>query len=130
MHPADGGVIRLDTQTGNMSMCKSRSEGSWQCESLPDERAALQLELDRLVNENKELHGSVKRLEDLAGIPEDKRERQAGRGPETEKGIGRLPLPTEADVDQAMNYIRGMLKKFKDKLKEFEDLDGKRTEKL
>jgi hypothetical protein len=128
MHPADGGVIRLDTQTGGISMCKARAEGQWQCEALADERTALQQEIDRLANENKDLQSAVKRLEDLAGIPEDKRERHAGKVPD--RSIGRVPLPTEEDVDQAMTYLRGMLKKFKDKLKEFEDLDGKRTEKL
>ena len=44
MHPADGGVLRLDTQTGALSMCKQVS-GSWTCSILPDDRAALTAEL-------------------------------------------------------------------------------------
>ncbi len=129
MHPANGGVLRLDTETGAMSMCKAGASGQWQCESLPDERAALEKEIARLNNDNKDLQGAVKRLEEMAGLPPDKRDdRHADKGGGPDKPFGRMP--TEQDVDQAMTYLKGMLKKFKDKLKEFEDLDGKRTEKL
>lgn len=124
MQPVDGGVLRLDTENGTLSMCKSRS-GTWECQSMPDERAALDKEIQRLAKENEELKGAVKRLEDLAGIPSDKP--QAKRGP----GVSGLPGPE--DVDKAMTYLQSMLKKFKEKLKEFEDLDphgGRKTERL
>lgn len=121
MHPADGGMIRLDGESGTMSMCKARN-GQWQCELMPDERAALDKEIVRLAKENEELKGAVKRLEELAGIPSDK--------PKSKGGMSQLPGPE--DVDKAMSYLQGMLKKFKEKLKEFEDLDGsgKKTERL
>ncbi len=136
MHPVDGGMLRLDTETGTMSMCKAHSgqgagqgaSGQWACQSLPDERAALDKEIGRLSQDNKDLQGAVKRLEDLAGIPSDtpKGDRRAGapKFPSTDK------LPTPDDVDKAMSYLQSMLKKFKEKLKDFEDLDGKRTERL
>jgi hypothetical protein len=135
MHPADGGMLRLDTETGSMSMCKAQTggqgtgqgTGQWTCQSLPDERAALDKEIGRLAQENKDLQGAVKRLEDLAGIPQDKpngnRRAEAPRFP-TDK------LPTPDDVDKAMSYFQSMLKKFKEKLKDIEDLDGRRTERL
>jgi hypothetical protein len=126
MHPADGGVIRLDTETGAMSMCKAGANGQWQCESLPDERTALNKEITRLERENKDLQGAVKRLEEMAGLPP---ERRAERAPDRPP-FGKVPLPSEDDVDRAMTYLHGMLKKFKDKLKEFEDLHGNRTERL
>ena len=125
MHPADGGMLRLDTETGTMSMCKSQTGGQaggqWTCQSLPDERAALDKEIVRLAQENKDLQGAVKRLEDLAGIPSETKPGQRADKPK---------LPTPDDVDKAMTYLQGMLKKFKEKLRDFEDLDGKRTEKL
>ena len=124
MHPADGGMLRLDGETGTMSMCKSQSGGQWACQALPDERAALDKEIARLAQENRDLQASVKRLEDLNGIPSDKPQKRADRG------LGNVPLPGPEDVDKAMSYLHGMVKKFKEKLKEFEDLEGKRTEKL
>jgi hypothetical protein len=88
----------------------------------------MQLEVDRLTKENAELTAEMKRLEDDLKKPE----RHADRGPDDKGtgGIGRVPLPTEDDVDKAMNYLKGMYKKLKEKLKEFEDFEGKKTEKL
>ena len=115
MHPTDGGVLRMDTQTGALSMCKQVS-GSWSCSILPDDRTALSGEIDRLKSENAELKSSVKRLEELAGVPAGSEDGKIGK------------LPTEEDVDKAMSYVQRMLKKFKEKLRELEDTDPpKRT---
>ena len=46
MTPAEGGAfLRLDTQTGAMSVCQ-RKDGRWACEAVPDERRALETEID------------------------------------------------------------------------------------
>ena len=113
MHPADGGILRMDTQTGALSMCK-QSSGSWACALLPDDKAALSDEIARLKSENSELKSAVKRLEDLAGVPSGPSEPGSGR---QHSGV---QLPTEEDVDKAMSYVERMLKRFKDKLKELE----------
>lgn len=120
MQPADGGALRLDTETGTMSLCKPQAGGQWACQSLPDERAALDKEIARLAQENRDLQGAVKRLEAMNGIPGD-------GGPRGQPGRS---LPGPQDVDKAMDYLHSMLKKFKEKLKEFEDLDPKRGEKI
>lgn len=119
LQQVEGGVIRMDTQTGALSMCKRQTGDQWVCESLPDERKALQLEIDRLAKENSELTAEMKRLEDDLA---KKTDRRAEKGPDETPGIGRLP--TEDDVDKAMNYLKGMYKKLKEKIKEFEDIAG------
>lgn len=125
MHPADGGMLRLDTETGTMSMCKAQQGGRWVCQTLPDERAALDKEIGRLAQENRDLQAAVKRLEDLNGIPSDRNRRADGpHFPSPDK------LPTPEDVDKAMTYLQSMLKKFKEKLKDFEDLDSKTPQRL
>lgn len=124
MQPVEGGVLRLDTDNGTLSMCKQRS-GSWECQSTPDERAALDKEIQRLAKENDELKGAVRRLEELAGIPSDK--------PQAKRGGGVSGLPGPEDVDKAMTYLNSMLKKFREKLKEFEDIEpgsGRKSERL
>jgi hypothetical protein len=124
MHPAEGGFLRLDTQTGQMSMCKSAS-ATWSCASLPDERSALEAKSDALQRENQELKSAVKRLEELAGVAPGDQSRRDGKS-----GSGSGPgaqLPSEDDVDKAMSYVQRMLKKFKEKIREFEDLDKKGT---
>ena len=117
MHPADGGVLRMDTQSGALSMCK-QSSGSWTCTLVPDDRTALSDEISRLKSENSDLKSAVKRLEDLAGVP--------GISGDAGKQHSGVQLPTEEDVDKAMSYVERMLKKFKDKLKELENTEGRR----
>jgi prefoldin subunit 5 len=99
-----------------MSMCRDKT-GQWACETLPDERAALEKEIERLTTENRDLYGSIKKLEEIAGVPDAKPKAS-------------VQLPTEEDVDKAMSYIQRMFKKFREKLKEFEEPDGKQTQRL
>jgi hypothetical protein len=47
----DGGYVRLDGRTGQVSLCNRRSNG-WQCQLVPDERAALEAEIARLQSDN------------------------------------------------------------------------------
>ena len=47
----DDGYLRLDQQTGQVSLCNRRSVG-WACYPLPDERAALEEEIGRLQKDN------------------------------------------------------------------------------
>jgi hypothetical protein len=45
------GVLRLDTQTGDVSLCSQRTVG-WACQAVPDDRTALENEIARLRREN------------------------------------------------------------------------------
>jgi len=47
----DDGYLRLDTRSGDVSLCNRRAVG-WSCEMLPDDRAALNGEVARLRGEN------------------------------------------------------------------------------
>ncbi len=47
----DEGYLRLEARTGQVSLCSRRPTG-WQCQSLPDERAAFDAEIARLQAEN------------------------------------------------------------------------------
>jgi hypothetical protein len=47
----DDGYWKLDNRTGQVSMCQRRTSG-WQCQMVPDERAALEAEIARLQGEN------------------------------------------------------------------------------
>jgi len=54
----DGAVIRLDTRTGTVSNC-SNSNGGWACYAVPDERAAMDAEIGRLLAENEKLKAQL-----------------------------------------------------------------------
>lgn len=45
------GFLRLDTQTGQVSVCTQRAVG-WACQAAPDDRAVLENEIARLRTEN------------------------------------------------------------------------------
>ena len=108
MSPAvGGGFVRLDTQSGQMSLC-NRVNAEWKCEAMSDEGRGLTAEVDKLRAENKRLQEEVRRLDDLV------------MGMKSGPGNRKLELPSEEDVDRAMTYLQRMIKKFQDKLKEFE----------
>ena len=118
MQPIEGGFLRMDTATGDVSLC-ARVGPTAACEPVKDDRD-LQKELARLTSENKALKADIMRLEELLDLrgktdspPSD---RPASRGP-------KLGLPSEEDVDKALGYLERMFKKFRDKLN---DLEGSR----
>src|SRR5206468_12569271 len=53
-HRADDGFLRLDGRSGQVSLCQRRSAG-WECQAVPDERAALEGEIARLQSDNANL---------------------------------------------------------------------------
>ena len=114
MQPTDGGFLRLDTMTGDVSLCM-REGATFECKPVKDDRD-LQREVGRLVDENKTLKAEVKRLEDMLGLD----------GPPG-GGKPKFELPSEEDVDKALSYMERMFKKFRDKMRELDNGSGKGT---
>ncbi|MGL4636506.1 MAG: hypothetical protein ACRCWF_11035, partial [Beijerinckiaceae bacterium] len=52
--PVEGGMMRLDTETGQVSLC-TRTGSDFTCRSVADDRAALDDEITRLKRENESL---------------------------------------------------------------------------
>ena len=138
LQPVDGGVLRMDTESGAMSLCVKRS-AAVTCEPVPDERSG-QKEVERLGSENRELKADIKRLEEQMGLgdkpavpgsPGGQAGGQAGGPPAADKPDGERPvnrsskfnLPTEQDIDQALNYVERMMKKLREK---WGDIEGSR----
>lgn len=122
MSPIDGGFVRLDTETGAMALCK-RAGDSWDCTAMADSSKSLQQEADRLAAENKELKAEVRRLEEVLGLDGEKKD---APGKRAERPGGDFRLPSEQDVDKAIDYVERMFKKFRDKLKELDTGPEKR----
>ena len=123
MSPAEGGgFVRLDSQTGQMALCRQRDQ-QWACQDMAAPGPAVGEELARLRTENQTLKSEIRKLEEMM-MGDDKR--ASGRRAERPGGEG-FKLPSEQDVDQAMDYLGRMLRKFRDKIKEL-DGDGKGTQ--
>lgn len=52
------GVLRLDKQTGDVSLCSQRTVG-WACQAAPDDRTVLENEIARLRRENAALKKDI-----------------------------------------------------------------------
>lgn len=97
MQKTGSGIARLDTQTGEVSLCQER-DGDIVCRMAADERTAFELELDLL----------TKRVETL--------EKAASEGP-----LGVKPrLPTKEEIDQTMGVMERMMRSFMGIVKDLE----------
>lgn len=97
-HRADEGYLRLDTRTGQVSICARKPVG-WACHPVPDERTALEGEIARLQTDNgllkKELlarnlplPGSVKKDSPLTKVPDVE-----------------LKAPSDSDLDRVFSFM-------------------------
>ena len=110
MSPVDGGFLRLDKETGAVAMC-ARSGTAWSCTPVEDHTPAAAAELSKLEHENRDLKDRVKALEDSL---ETKLPLEGPPG-------GKAQLPTEQEIDQALDYLERVYKKVRDRVK---DLDN------
>lgn len=116
MSPAEGGgVVRLDTRTGAMTLCRPAAS-EWNCRAISGDNLAERQELDRLRAENQALQAEVRRLEELVLPPE----RNGTAKPPGDTSKPGLKLPTEEDVDQALSYLERMWRRFQERMKDFE----------
>jgi small-conductance mechanosensitive channel len=110
MHKTDDGLVRLDTETGAVSLCQ-KVDQDWRCQPMAG-AASAPGELARLRRKNAELMAEIKRMEDNLGL-NGNRDRSANNK-------RNFKLPSEKEVDQALNYFERMLRKFQDRLKRLE----------
>jgi septal ring factor EnvC (AmiA/AmiB activator) len=124
LSPVADGVLRLDTRTGAVSTC-SNSGAGWACYTVPDERAALDVEIGRLQADNEksktELESSKAELEKLKAelaarepaftgkideaLPKtDSLKKAEPKIAEGERHI-EIPLPSDRDMDRVMSFL-------------------------
>lgn len=133
MSPVDGGFLRLDKQSGTVSMC-AKSGADWSCKPITEQGGAAPAnsseELSKVEKENLDLKARVKALEETletegsAPLAPPSRPPQANDGfppPDGPPGGKIERLPTEEEVDQALDYVERVYKKIRDRIK---NLDG------
>ncbi len=95
------GFLRLDAQTGEVSICSQRTVG-WACQAAPEDRAVLESEIARLRNEN----AALKKDMLARGLP-----LPAGTLPEppvVRDGDHALPPRLHSDLDRMMDLVDRM----------------------
>jgi flagellar motility protein MotE (MotC chaperone) len=105
LEKSDNGYVRMDKQTGAMSICQEHS-GQLVCKLAADERAAYQDEIDRLQASMKAMDERVTKLENsLSARLESK-------------------LPSEEDFNQTMNYMERFVRGFMGIMKDMDKDKG------
>jgi hypothetical protein len=94
--------VRMDTQTGAMSVCRQQS-GQLVCRLAADERSAFQADIDRLTEQ-------VSALETRVGTLEGSLTQRLERS-----------LPTEEEFSKSLSYMERFLRGFMGIVKEMED---------
>ena len=92
LEKSDTGYVRMDTVTGEMSICEERS-GQLVCKLAADERAAFQTDIDRLQAKLDDVEGRVAKLEARPSIPE-------------------TLLPTDEQVDKGIDIMEKFFRSF------------------
>ena len=104
LEKTDTGYVRMDTATGEMSLCEERS-GQLICKLAADERAAFQDEIDRLQTRLEGVEARIVKLEARPSIPE-------------------ALLPSEEQFDKTMDLMEKFFHRFMGIVKE---ADPRRT---
>jgi hypothetical protein len=89
------GVLRLDSRSGQVSLCKNGNNG-WACQALPDDRAAFEEEITRLEREN----ASLKKTLAARGVPVPD-----GTAP---RSAPEARLPSDDELDRVMALFEKM----------------------
>jgi len=110
MTPTPNGVVRLDKETGAMSLCTGTA-GQGSCQDMNDSQRTLTAEIDRLRAENKSLKDQLDHVDQNLGLNDN--------GPDTPKP--KFTLPTEQDVDRAFDYLEAMAKKIHERLDKLQE---------
>ncbi|HUC51319.1 MAG TPA: hypothetical protein VMA30_18210 [Xanthobacteraceae bacterium] len=110
------GVVRLDTQTGEVALCSQRTVG-WACTAAPEDRALLEAEISRLRAENAALKKDIlaRGLPLPQGImPEPPEAQNNPARSQTSQNTITVPLPSDADIDRVTAFANRMWHRFKD----------------
>lgn len=123
MERTDDGIVRLDTRTGAMSLCR-RDDGRWSCEAMNDSQRVLRDENDRLEAENRSLKAQMEDMEETFGLGE--KHAETPEAPQSHD----FKLPSEQDVDKAFDYLEAMLKKLKERMEKLDEQQGSKGREL
>jgi len=103
------GMLRLDTRTGQVSIC-ARKDAGWACNTVPDERAALENEIARLQREN----GALKKDMLARGLPLPGGVSANVPSAQPREPSVTVPMPSDAEIDRMMTAFEKIWRRMVD----------------
>lgn len=125
MSRVSGGILRLDTATGAVSVCRHDDE-EWACKQVSDPQLDLQHEVEKLRGENAALRAELERGgTGGAGTippesPDKKQDRLVPDG-DTPLPGGDTLLPGNETIDEMVAALEKMMRRFRDMIKSLEE---------
>jgi hypothetical protein len=107
----DEGYLRLDLRTGAVSLCARRQAG-WSCQTVPDDRAALDGEIARLQSENIALKRAL--LDRNLPLPSTVRPSPSDQTSKNEARPPELKVPDNAELDRVMSFVEKLWRRLID----------------
>ncbi|MFG1298483.1 hypothetical protein V5F49_01685 [Xanthobacter sp. V3C-3] len=101
--PVEGGALKLDRETGRVSLCAKRPAG-YTCEAVPDTRDAYEAEIARLAAELDTLRRQMAAGPSLPPVPP---------APGTPPAPGAAPSPEASEFDRALDYAERVYRRLK-----------------
>jgi hypothetical protein len=101
------GYLRLDTQTGQVSVCSQRAVG-WACQAAPDDRTVLESEIARLRTENAALKKEM--LAHGLALPGTMTPEDSG----AHDNDITIHLPDDSEIDRVVAYAGQLWHRFVD----------------
>jgi hypothetical protein len=116
----EDGFLRLDTQTGQVTLCSAHAVG-WACQAVPEDRAALEQEIERLHDQIEHLRQENAALRALQASPPSAPPRPPGDlTPKSDQGGG-LKMPTDEDIARARAAVENAWRRLMDMMKTLQD---------
>src|SRR4051812_24206097 len=110
------GMLRLETRTGAVSLCAKQDAG-WSCNTIADERQALDNEIARLQREN----GALKKDMLARGLPLPG---GVAGAPSAQREFNlKVPLPSDAEIDRVMSAFEKMWRRLVDMMQKTPNSD-------
>jgi len=115
-HRIGDGFVRLDSRTGRVAQCDPGANG-WSCKAAPEERAALESEIGRLLRDNAELkkslasrgteppNGAVAQAPATRPVPPADVPDPSAREPK---------MPSDVELDRAIAFMKHVWRKLVD----------------
>ena len=109
-NPVTGGLLRLDSQTGQITFCRAHVVG-WSCQPVPEDRAALEKQIDQLQAEVAALKAQIATLKEPPPRPP---------APVPNNSEKKMQLLTDEDVARARAYMEDTWRRLVDMLMNFQ----------
>jgi hypothetical protein len=113
-HRVEDGFLRLDTQTGQVTLCSAHAVG-WACQAVPEERTALEQEIERLRDQVEHLRQEIATLR-----PPQPPRPPADLTPRSDQGGG-LKMPTDEDIARARAAVENAWRRLMEMMKNLQD---------